>query len=253
VLLLPALAGAAPWAHTLTGTLTGTQTQLSHWTAGGKDALAWTAEFKGKLEYEDDDERWVTPYRVVLGGARQEGGAYAKTEDRLEGETTITWKLSRYLNPFLSARVRTQVLPGKKAGATVSAFLDPAYLNQSAGVGWQPYPVFQTRLGIAQRQIVTAEYDQWSGGKALQWDGGVESVSELTWRTEKGVELEGRLEAFVPLNDPDRRTWRSEGALAVLPWKHLTVRLRLQAVNDPSAYDGWQWRQATTVGVRYDF
>ena len=252
---------APGWSHDLSAALTGSQTSLKDWTAGGDNALSWVLLLEGDSILRQEAFRWTTKYRFNFGQSKVGDRGIRKTEDRINMETSITWDRGWAVDPFLSTSLRTQFAPGYRYGTIrkqVSAVFDPAYWTHTAGIGHKA-KAWSLRSGLALREIVTRDYVQWSDDKGtpeketIRIDGGIETVGSVKWKLAKSAKWTSEGKLFVPLTDTDATALRTTHSLAVTLARYLTIRLRFQGNNDPTAFEGWQLKEALTMGVQYDF
>ncbi len=92
------------------------------------------------------------------------------------------------------------IYPSPDTSVQVSAFFDPAYLTQSAGVGYQPIKEINTRLGVGLREVVTNNFSKYytDDPKTVKIEksaiyGGMESITEVEWSFEENILLTSKL------------------------------------------------------------
>lgn len=259
---------APPWTHTLVGSLLGNQTTFTDWKQGGGDAIAWNTLLEGKSVYDAGRDNWSTAYRLGFGNTRLGSKSTRKTDDRLEAETIYTCKLGRYVNPYAAAGFKTQFAPGYSYNANdvrtqVSKIFNPAYLTQTAGIGWQFLPQLKVRLGAGLRETLTSEDlfaaiytdDKESADKIEKSviEGGAESAVGVDWKLSESLLLTSMVETFSPFNDIAHTMLRSNTALAAAVGKYVTVRFNLITINEPRVTPRAQLKQAISFGLNYTF
>jgi len=259
---------APPWTHTLVGSLLGNQTTFTDWKQGGEDAIAWNTLLEGKSVYDVGKDNWSTAYRFGFGNTKLGSKSTRKTDDRLEAETIYTWKLGRYVNPYAAASFKTQFAPGYAYDANdvrtrVSKLFNPAYLTQTAGIGWQFLPQLKVRLGAGLRETLTSEDvfaaiytdDKESADKIEKSviEGGAESAVGVDWKLSKNLLLTSLVETFSPFNDLAHSMLRTNTALAAAVSKYVTVRFNLITINEPRVTPRAQLKQALSFGLNYTF
>ena len=160
------------WKHRLVGTVTATQVSLKDWAGGGEDALAWNLNLEGKSQFKPTEQKfdWTNTYKFAFGQTKLGDQGIRKTDDKIDLESVLTYMIDFFVDPYISATAKSQFAkgyeytdPGKIA---ISQFFDPAYLTQSAGVGYQPTPEIKTRLGVAVREIITRDFNRFSDDAA---------------------------------------------------------------------------------------
>ena len=162
-----------PWTHSLAGGLNLTQISFNdNWSQGGENALAYAINLLGKSVNDLAKTNWTTSYKFAFGQTKLGDWGIRKTDDKIDFETTLTYKAGTYINPYIAATLKTQFAKGfqydVKAKTSqgldtlvtvqVSKFFDPGYLTQSVGLGYQPIPQIKTRLGAALREVITSKF-----------------------------------------------------------------------------------------------
>jgi hypothetical protein len=250
---------SGPWTQRLVGGVTLTQVALKDWVGGGEDALAWSLSLEGRSAYVKPQQRidWKTSYKFAFGQTKLGGGGIRKTDDRIDLESIFVYTMGVYVNPYIGATFKTQFAKGYKYPETgklsISQFLDPAYLTQSVGAGYEPVPEVKTRLGLALRQIITRDFTDFADGKQVKVDGGMESVTQAEWEARDNLLLNSRVEVFAPFAELDMTVIRNDNAAVVRVSKYISVNLNVQVVRDKSATADTQIKQALAMGLNYTF
>jgi hypothetical protein len=252
------------WKHTMIISANITQVSFTDWAQGGENALAYALFLEGKSTYAVDVIEWVNSYKFGYGQAKLGSQSIRKTDDKIDLESILTYKIGTYINPFASVSLKTQFAEGVMYDATghatpVSNFFDPAYLMQTVGVGYQPVPEVKTRLGAALRETIAKTYaSKYSDDlttvsevEKLRIEGGVESVTEVGWTVMENVVLNAKLEIFAPLKHFDRMTVRSDNTLSAKVNKFLSMNLNVQLLNDPQVQARTQIKQTLALGFSY--
>ncbi len=247
------------WKHTMIISANITQVSFTDWAQGGENALAYALFLEGKSTYAFNMINWVSSYKFGYGQAKLGSQGIRKTDDDIDLESVFTYKMGTYINPFISASMKTQFTEGVKYDALgsatpVSNFFDPAYITQTLGVGYQPGPVIKTRLGISLREIVVNKYALAYIGdttKKVDVDGGLESVTEVGWTVMENVVLNAKLEIFAPVKHFDRMTVRSDNTLSAKVNKLISMNLNVQLINDPQVQARTQIKQTLALGFSF--
>lgn len=253
---------AAPWKHTMIISANITQISFTDWAQGGENALAYALFVEGKSTYAVGVIDWVNSYKFGFGQAKLGSQSIRKTDDKIDLESVLTYKVGTYINPYASASLKSQFTEGVTYDATglatpVSNFFDPAYLMQSAGVGYQPIPEVKTRLGIALREVITDKFNAYSDDPAtteiekVKVDGGMESVTEVAWTVMENVGLTAKLEIFAPIKHLNQTTVRSDNTLSAKVNKYLSVNFNVQLINDSKVQARTQIKQTLALGFSY--
>jgi hypothetical protein len=252
------------WKHTSVGTLTLTQVAFTDWTQGGENALSWALGLDGKSVLEREQTSWSTSYKFGFGQARLGDQGIRKTDDQINLETMLTYKMGGQWNPYGAATLKTQFAKGFKYEANgtttaVSQIFDPAYLTQSVGVVYQPFPEFKTRLGVGLREILTSAFPIYADDPSTveiektQVNGGLESVTELSLKIDENVTFGSKLEMFSTFKKPDEIIVRCDNILAAKVSKYITAMLTVQLLNERSASPRTQIKEVLGIGFSYTF
>ena len=256
----PAFAGqdstASPWKHSLVSALTLTQVSFSNWTQGGENSLSYALSAEGQSTQALPQTNWVTSYKFAFGQARLGDQGLRKTDDKIDIQTILTYKLDTLLNPYVAGTLKSQFAKGytyDNAGTAteVSAFFDPAYLTQTAGFEYHPIPEVKTRLGAGLREILTSQFTAYSGGKKSEVDGGLESVTEVTWTLDENILLSAKVELFDPFKTMDQVVVRSDNTIAAKVSKFVTVNFNVQLINERKVSPRTQVKQTLALGLSY--
>lgn len=252
------------WKHSVVSALTVTQISFKDWAQGGENALAWTARLDGKSTLDDTAFTLGNGYKMVYGQAKIGQTKSRKTEDRIEFESVLTYKLGTYVNPYVGATLKTQFSTGVTVDAAgvetpVSKFFDPGYLTQSAGVGYQPLKEIKTRFGVALREIATSTYWTYANDPRtppqdrvkIRIDGGFESVTDVELKLDDNVLFRSKLELFSPIRKPSDATLRMDNALTATINKYMVVILNVMLINDERASTRLQVKEMLSLGLSY--
>jgi len=250
------------WKHTMILSANITQISFTDWAQGGENALAYALFLEGKSAYTKDMIEWVNEYKFGYGQAKLGTLGIRKTDDMIDLGSVITYKIGTIINPYASISLKTQFTEGVRYDATgqavsVSNFFDPAYIIQSAGVGYQPVPEVKTRLGAALREIITKTHTGYSDDpnttqvEKEKVEGGMESVTEVVWTVMENVVLHAKFELFAPVKHFSQTTIRSDNSLSAKINKFLSVNLNVQLINDPPVQARTQVKQALALGFNF--
>jgi hypothetical protein len=252
------------WRHSVVSALTVTQISFKDWAQGGENALSWTARLDGKSTLDDTAFTLGNSYKMVYGQAKIGQTKSRKTEDRIEFESVLTYKMGTYVNPYVGATLKTQFSTGVTVDAAgvetpVSKFFDPGYLTQSAGVGYQPLKEIKTRFGVALREIATSTYWTYANDPktppqdrvTIRVDGGFESVTDVELKIDDNVLFRSKLELFAPIRKPSDATLRMDNALTATINKYMVVILNVMLINDERASTRLQVKEMLSLGLSY--
>ncbi len=252
------------WHHAMIAELHLAEVSFSHWTQGGTNALSYIADVNGQSIRNEPKTIWTTSYKLDFGQAKLNGEDLRKTDDEINLESSLIYKLDEHFNPYADVSLLTQFAPGYQysdsagvAPTEVSNFFDPAYILQSAGAAWTPSKVFQTRLGVALREIVTNQFPQYASEplenevKKIRIQGGLESQSDVEVPVDDNVLFRAKLDLFSPFNTMDRIVVHGEGSLIAKISKVFSAELSALIINDPDVSPYTQIKQGLSLGISY--
>ncbi len=250
------------WKNSLISGLTLTQVAFTDWAQGGENALAYTFSADGSAVDDELSSNWATLYKFAFGQTRLGDQGLRKTDDLIDLSTVFTYKLGVYINPYASATLKTQFAKGFKYddagnGTEISQFFDPAFLTQSAGVGYQPAQEVKTRLGVGLREVVTNQFTQYANDpaatdiKKVSVDGGLESVTNVDWKMDDNVMFSTQLEMFSPFKTMDQIIVRDLTTVTAKVNKYVTTILSMQLINERRISPRTQVKESIAIGLSY--
>jgi hypothetical protein len=250
------------WQQSLVAGLNLTQVAYSNWAQGGDNALAYAAAVIGKVENDVQMTNWSNSIKLLFGQARLGDQGLKKTDDEINYESILTYKLGVHINPYAAATFKSQFAGGFTTDAEgneqmVSKFLDPAYLQQSVGVGYQPVKEFKTRLGAALREIITSDFNSFADDpttpeiEKTKTEGGIESISELDMPIDDDVLFRSKLELFSPFKTLDRIILRMDNGILAKVSKYVVVNLNALIINDVQVTPRTQVKEGLSLGLTY--
>ncbi len=251
------------WTHGMTAGLTLSQIGFTDWSAGGDNALSWALSLDGKSTDDQEKMNWTNTYKFAFGQARISEGGLRKTDDKIDLESILTYKLNQYVNPYAGLTFKSQFAPGYKYNTPVagqdlkvSKFFDPAYLTQSVGAGWQPMTEVKTRLGFALRETFSNSHgyaDDPKTGKTetSKVEGGIEFVTDIECKIADNILFTSKLELFSPFKTIDRVDIRCDNKLTMTVNKYITAILAVQVLN-VNPFPRTQIKEVIAVGFTYN-
>ncbi|MFI5202177.1 MAG: DUF3078 domain-containing protein [Candidatus Kapaibacterium sp.] len=252
------------WHHALIAELHLAQVSFSHWTQGGVNALSYIAGVNGQSVRNEPKTNWTTSYKLDYGQTKLDGQDLQKTDDEINLESVLMYKLGVHVNPYASVSLLTQFAPGYQYSDTVgvaptevSNFFDPAYIKEAAGAGWVVSKAFQTRLGLALREIITNHFPQYASEplenevKKIRVQGGLESESEAEIPVDDNILFRAKIDLFSPFNTMDRIVVHGEGSLIAKVSKVFSAELSALFINEPDISPYTQIKQGLSLGISY--
>jgi hypothetical protein len=251
------------WKQSLVSGLTITQQSYSNWTQGGSDALAYNLSFSGKSVYDDAPYLWTTSYVFAFGQSRIGDAGLRKTDDRIDLEMVLTYRVGNYINPYVATTLKTQFDIGYKydnlgKATSVSTFFDPAFLTQSLGAGYQILPELKTRAGVALRETFTSRYPapyaddpKTTTIERQKIEGGMESVTDAYVPIETNVLFTSKFEVFATFKPGNKVVLRGDNTLTTKVGRYVTLVFNVQLINDRTITARTQWKQTMAIGLSY--
>ena len=238
------------------------QVSFKDWAQGGENSMAYAFWATGNAIRHGESTRWINSLKATFGQTRVGDQELRKTDDELYFESLLIYTLGTTINPYASGTLRTQFAPAYTYPANlpkqqISAFFDPAYLTQSAGVAYTPYENLTTRLGVGVREVITSTYTAYADDpetieiEKTRVNGGLESVTDFKWPFAENMVFTSRLEMFSPFNALDRVIVRSDNTVAMKVNQYVTVNFNVQLVNDVNVQARTQFKEALAVGLSY--
>jgi len=251
------LADTSNWKHTVVAGFTATQVAYTDWVQGGENALAWDATLDGKSVYELPAYVWTTTYDFGYGNTRLGNQGTRNTDDKIDIASEFKVKVDAYVNPYAAATFKTQFATGYTYdamgnGTANSDFLDPAFVTQSVGAGYQPIPEVKTRIGAALREIFANTYTQYASGQKTETEGGLESVTEVEAHFQQNLLFHAKLELFSAFKKMDEVVVRSDNTLTAKITKYFSTNINLQLIQERPISPRTQIKQGVALGFSYD-
>jgi len=250
------------WTHSLVSAFSVAQQRYSDWSQGGEDALSYQVSFNGRSVFDDGPVTWSNSYKLAFGQTKLGAAEIRKTDDKIDLETVVSYKVSNYINPYIAATLKTQFALGYKYDnqgnrTPISKFLDPGSMTQSLGAGYQFIPQIRTRLGAALREVVTSEYFTYTDDpktpevERIKVEDGLESVTDVQWVIDSNVLLTSKLELFAAFRPWRKLIVRGDNTLTTKVGRLVTLVLNLQIINDRVINPRTQFKETMAIGISY--
>ncbi|MDP4218898.1 MAG: DUF3078 domain-containing protein [Bacteroidota bacterium] len=251
------------WTHSLISTLNLSQVSYTNWAAGGANALAYNLLIDGRSIDEQVNTNWTTNYKFSYGQARLANLGLRKTDDKIDLESILAYKMSEHYDPYASVTFKSQFttsfvyddVAGTKTA--VSGFLDPAIATEAVGMSYRHAASFQTRLGVALRETFTNHYNVYTDDPSTpqieksKIEGGLESVTQVELALDDNILFKSKLELFAPFKTMDVITVRSDNVLAMKVNKYIVSSLGVQLINDRVVTPRTQIKEVLALGLTY--
>jgi hypothetical protein len=269
------------WMYDASARLNFSQAAYKDWEEGaGNNSLALAAGLGGEAARRG--ERWIQAHelRLSFGLINQEGQELRKAEDEILWNSSVRYEgddFFRLFNPTIAADLRTQFAKGfdytsnpfsgevseddprsrLEEPVQTSAFFAPAFITQSLGLTYEPFPDFTMRLGGAAKQTVVVEEDfrvlyGVDEADAVRFEAGAEFASEFDRRLTENIRYRSQLNVFFSFNqteDPPDARWDNTINLKVNDW--LSTDLQFVALFDRDITNAIQLKETISVGVSF--
>lgn len=262
------------WKKNLVVGLNLTQNRFSdNWTQGGENSFAWQGKIDTKWENDQAKTNWRNTGKVTYGQVKQGDQELRKSEDEIAVESVLTYKTGRYLNPYFAFNGQTQLTRGYNYstvdGVTVkepvSDFFSPAFLRQSAGVGYKPSENFLTRLGFSVKETIVSKAEIVQDGnvfairsrygnepdQAVRVETGIESTTDFSKKLQENVIFASKLEMFTSFENFGTVDVNWDNTLTAKIWKYFALNLNVRMLYDKDILDEVQAKQTFGFGITY--
>ncbi|NIM58684.1 MAG: DUF3078 domain-containing protein [Candidatus Aminicenantes bacterium] len=253
------------WQKEMVGGINLTQTSLSNWTQGGENSFAWQLNFNFKFINSQEKYDWANSGKFTYGSTKLGDQEFRKSIDEIKLESVFTYKLRKYVNPYIACTAETQFAPGYSYKADtktqISSFMDPGYFRESIGVGYQPNDLVKSRLGIALKQTITSDFpvpyadDPETVDKIekIKNEFGAESVTDMSWKVTKNSLFASKLELFYAFQAFDETDVNWDNVFTIMISKYININFNLKLFYDKDISKKRQIKQAIAFGFTYSF
>lgn len=252
------------WQKEMVGGLNLTQTSFDNWVQGGENQFAWQINLNAKFENDQKKTNWANTGKFTYGNTKSGKEQAKKSIDEIKLESVFTYKLGVLINPFVAVTGETQFAPGYNYGTDpktqLSAFMDPGYLRESAGVGFKPNEIVKTRLGVALKQTITSDYPapyaddpKTTKIEKIRNEVGGESVTDVNWKVSENSLFTSKLELFSAFKSFEETDVNWDNILTTKISKYFNVNFNFKLFYDRDISKVRQIKQAIALGVSYNF
>jgi len=253
------------WQKSMVGGLNLTQTSFDNWKQGGENSYAWQVNLNFNFTNDQEKNNWANSGKLTYGANKTGSQEMRKSIDEIKLESVFTYKLGVLINPFVAATGETQFASGYKYGADsktqISAFMDPGYIRESAGLGIKPNEIIKTRLGVALKQTITQDYPELYADdpktintiEKIKNEVGAESVTDLNLKVSENSLFTSKLEMFSTLTTVKEIDVNWDNILTTKISKYFNVNVNFKLFYDRDISKMRQIKQAIALGVSYSF
>jgi hypothetical protein len=250
------------WQNEVVTGLNLTQNSFDNWSQGGENSLAWQFNFNAKFINDQKKYNWSNTGKLQFGRTKVGDQDSRKSIDEIKLESVYTYKMSLYVNPYISASAQTQLMKGYKYTDTtnfvVSNFFDPAYFIQSAGIGFAPNETVKTRLGAALKETVTRDYPVPYADdpdtpeiEKTKVEPGMESVTDVNVTLAKNILFTSNLQLFSNMKAFNEIDVNWDNLLVAKVNDYINVNFNVKLFYDRDISTKRQLMQSLALGLTY--
>ncbi len=244
------------WKNEAVGTLNFTQNQFDNWAKGGENAWSWQMNLNGKFVYDQEKYNWATTGKISYGKTKVGDADAKKAADEIKLESVLTYKMGIYVNPYAAVTGLTQFTGGydysTTPATTISAFMDPGYFTQSAGIGINLTKNIKTRLGAALKETVTDKYSAiYAAGETFRTEFGAESVTDAKIQLSEKIIYTSKLELFSNFKGVDEIDVNWDNLFSAKVSDLITVSFNFKLFYDKDISVKRQLKETLAVGLSY--
>lgn len=254
------------WQKEMVGGINLTQTSFDNWAAGGENQLAWQLNINFKFINDQEKTNWSNTGKFAYGNTKAGDQKARKSIDEIKLESVFSYKMSKLLNPYIAVTGESQFAAGydytTDPKTQISKFMDPAFLRESAGMGYNPNEIVKTRLGISFKQTITSDYPipyanpvgtPASEIEKIKSEIGAESVTDVNWKVSENSLFTSKLELFSAFKTVQEIDVNWDNILTTKISKYLNVNFNFKLFYDRDISKMRQIKQAIALGVTYSF
>ncbi len=252
------------WQKELVGGLNLTQTSFDNWKQGGENSYAWQLNLNLKFINDQEKTNWSNTGKLTYGSNKTGDQEMRKSIDEIKLESVLAYKLGVLINPYVAVTGETQFAPGYNYGTDpktqISAFLDPGYTRESAGIAIKPNEIVKTRLGAALKQTITSDHPAPYADdpttleiEKIKNEIGAESVTDVSWKVSENSLFTSKLELFTVFNTFKEIDVNWDNILTTKISKYFNVNFNFKLFYDRDISKMRQIKQAIALGVSYSF
>jgi hypothetical protein len=253
------------WQKEMVGGINLTQTSLSNWTQGGENSLAWQLNFRFKFINSQEKYNWANSGKCTYGSTKIGDQEFRKSLDEIKLESVLTYKLGKHINPYAACTAETQFASGYNYDTDpktqISSFMDPGYIRESIGVGYQPNDIVKSRLGVALKQTITSDYpipyaddpDTVDKIEKTKNEFGAESVTDISLKITKNSLFTSKLELFYAFEALDETDVNWDNVFTIMISKYINININFKLFYDKDISKKRQIKQAIAFGFTYSF
>lgn len=252
------------WTKTGNISLLFNQSSFSNWLAGGQNNLSGNLGVNYDFNYVKGDWTWDNKFIASYGLTKIKGQDTQKTDDRLELNSILGKKASKYWYYSAFLNFKTQLDSGfdQDTDTKTTHFFSPAYLQVGPGILWKKSDNLKINISpstarfIFVHQHFTALGESFGveQGKTSRFEFGASISAYYKVNLMENVSMENILNLYTNyLEDPQNTDLDYTMNLVMSINKYLSANLSFQTIYDDNAFQGFQIREVIGLGINYGF
>jgi hypothetical protein len=253
---------ADDWKKQIITSMNLNQASFNNWSQGGTDMVSWQASLNARFEQNNPSVNWLNTLKLQYGLTYLANQGTQISADTIDLESVYSWKTWPKVNPYVSFAAKNQFGAGYNYSVTpsqeISNFMDPGYFTESAGLKYNPDPIFNTRVGLGVKETVASRFEvpytlDPSTGKASGelTQVGLDWVSELNVKLLSDTNFDSKLDTFWPGGPLDLTVVEWDNLLSISLNKIISVNMEDDFRYDSSVYCGLQVKETLGLGFAY--
>jgi hypothetical protein len=256
---------ARGWSYQVASGLNIAQNQFSNWAEGGTDAVAYSATLQTQFINNMEKYQFTAHTKFGFGQTKQQGEEIRKTTDDIRLDAALVRKFGLKVDPYISVSARTQFAKGYnyavKPKVLRSDFVNPLYLTESIGFGFEPRSGVFWRLGAGLKATITTQTrfaliytdDAKTPEEIEKWrlETGLESTLSGTFQINTNLSYESRLGVFASFDEPQSPDVNWENVFTVQVAKYINVNLDVVLVYNEDVSRRTQVKEVLSIGFVY--
>lgn len=252
------------WIPTLGASFGYSQVQHSNWVTSGENNMNWEGLIDGSLLGVFGHNEWTNELHLGYGISKIGKQEARKSLDRLQVESRYAYRWTKLFSSYAGGRLESQWTKGfdydeeTDAKRATSDYWDPGYLTLGVGMGYDPHPRVQNRIGFAYKNTWASEYFGWADdpktARIETWRGepGLEYILKLIWARGDMLELKSKLTLFANFQGVEEIDLRWENSAKANLNKYFALAIGLEYLYDKDLSVDVQERQSVTLQLQYN-
>ena len=250
------------WTKKGTFTFLANQATFNNWLAGGQSNISGNIGVNYDFNYKSDNWSWDNKLIAGYGLTKIKDQEMQKSDDRLQFNSLIGKKASRYWYYSAFFNFKTQFDSGFESGFKTSHFFSPAFFQFGPGMLWKKSDNLKVNIAPATSKLIVVhphftEFGSSFGveqGKSTRYEFGAAVNGYYKFNLAENVSVENILNLYSNyLEDPQNVDIDYTLNINMKINKFLSTNFAFQTIYDDNAFSGFQTRQVIGLGLNYGF